>query len=202
MTHIASQSVGELLASIAERSPAPGGGAAAGVAGATACSLASMSVAFSLGRPSLGAHQAELNEIHGTLAKTRTLLLTLAQRDAEAFAEYSRLKGLPASDPEREGLARAAQAVIDVPATGLREAVGLLAVIGRLAEIANRNLRSDTAIAGVLAEACAAASAWNVRINLGLLDAADAARTEQQTQQQEREAARLRAEIEAACAES
>ena len=201
MTQIASQSVGELLASIAERSPAPGGGAAAALVGATACSLASMAVAFSLGRPSLGAHQDELNEAFGTLGRTRSMLLTLAQRDADAFAEYSRLKALPTDDPERVGLPGAARAVVDVPMAGLQESVGLLGLIERLAAITNPNLRSDTAIAGVLAEAAAASSAWNVRINLALLDPADAARTEQQADQFLSEAVRSRAAVEAACAD-
>ncbi|MEM0984569.1 MAG: cyclodeaminase/cyclohydrolase family protein [Planctomycetota bacterium] len=200
MSTIASESVGQFLAALAERSPAPGGGAAAGLVGATACSLASMVVAYSVGKASLAQHSGELNEASGVLARTRALFLELAERDSEAFAEYSRIKQLPEGSDERSELESAARAVIEIPMAALRASTELGTFIERLVPITNANLRSDAEVAGVLAEASAASAACNVRVNLPLVEDADErAKIETRVAEAVAEAAETRRRIETAC---
>ena len=62
-------------------------------------------------------------------------------------------------------------------------------LLDQLSETANANLRSDVAIAALLAVAGARSAGWNVRVNLPLVD--DAA-----------EAARIGAEVELALKEA
>jgi formiminotetrahydrofolate cyclodeaminase len=48
--------------------------------------------------------------------------------------------------------------------------LSVLGVLDELPAITNTNLRSDLAIAAILAEAAARAAAWNVAVNLPALD--------------------------------
>lgn len=175
--------LGELLASLAAKSPTPGGGAAAAHAGAIAVALAEMVVAYSVGRKSLAAHEPLLLDAAAVLARARAALLRLAEEDAAAYGAVNELQRLPESDPRRAALPRAVRAAVAVPmaaATTCAEALGIMVTLrGR----SNPHLASDLRIAELLAHAGVRASACNVEVNLpSLADAteADAARAQVQ----------------------
>lgn len=172
--------LGDLLEAVAERTPAPGGGAVAAAVGALSTALGRMVVAYSTGKPDLAGH-AELHaRAAGALSRAGALLLALADEDARAYAELSRLRRLPEDNPER--VARygdAAAAALGSPLATLAACTDVLRLLAELAPASNRHLRSDLAIAGVLAEAGARASWWNVKVNLSLArDAGERARLE------------------------
>ncbi|MEO1008070.1 MAG: cyclodeaminase/cyclohydrolase family protein [Planctomycetota bacterium] len=178
-TPIATRTIEGFLGSLAHRSPAPGGGATAAVAGALAAAQASMVVAYSRGKKSLADHAAAHAEIEAILERARADLMDLADADAIAYAEMNRLQRLPDGDPERNRLPEAARACVDVPVRVQEACAAMLDAGGRLAPIANRWLLSDLAIAAMLAEATVRCSDRNIRVNAGDLGDAGPAAVDQ-----------------------
>ena len=200
MENLAVHRFGDLLASLSEKSPAPGGGAAAGMLGATACALGGMVVAYSVGKKSLAEHEATLRAAAESLAAMRTQFLDLAAEDAEAYADLNRIQRLDANDPERVAsepgaLTRATAA----PEAARVLAMDLLALLETLIGRTNKYLASDLAIAGVAAEAAASSAGWNVRINAPGLPEADRDEALSRVEEGDRLARDTRARIESAC---
>lgn len=165
---------GQFLDQIAAKSPAPGGGAVASAVGALAASLANMVVAYSLGKKTLAEHQPALERAGHTLARTVEMLLELADEDAAAYALVNELGKLPEGDARRVSEYPAAvQAAVQAPRNVVAVACDLLRLLEHLSTRTNRHLRSDLAIAAILAEAAARAGWWNVLVNLALLESED-----------------------------
>ncbi len=177
MPDLASMTYGELLDAVAAKSPAPGGGAVASAVGALAAALGSMVVSYSIGKKSLAAHADVLVAAGRELGNARTELLRLADEDAAAYMSLNAVWKLDKADPTRnKRIADAAEAAIVPPMAVIAMCTKLLGLIESLCDKSNRNLRSDLAIAAVLAEAAGRASRWNVFVNLPLL-ASDEARS-------------------------
>jgi formiminotetrahydrofolate cyclodeaminase len=170
--HVGSATLGDLLAGIAAKTPAPGGGAAACVGGALAASLASMVVSYSLGRKNLAEHQPALERAAAALVAVRAEFLALAEEDARAYAALNEAMRLPEGDERRaRDLAPLTRAAADAPARCVEAAAALLRLMGDLPGITNRHLRSDLAGAAAMAEGAARAARWNVVVNAPGLDA-------------------------------
>lgn len=191
----------ELLDRVSAKTAVPGGGAVTSCVGVLAAALAQMAVNFSVGRKDLAAHAAAHESALHQLERARWMLLELADEDMQAYDDLNRAMKLPKDDPTREAqLAEKARAAIDPPMASIAACGDLLRLFESLAPITNRFLRSDLAIAAVLAEATARASLWNVRVNIPLIDPAKAGELRGQADQMlAQAAARLRV-IEAACA--
>jgi len=161
------QPLGELLDAIAAKVPTPGGGAVASITASLAAALARMVVNYSIGRRSLARYEALHARALNRLTERGHRALELADADARAYARLNQLWKLPEDDPERTAeWSAAVSAAIAAPQEVLELAVDMLRLFEELVETSNRMLRSDLAIAAVLAEAAARAAAWNVRINL------------------------------------
>lgn len=168
MMSLAEHDVRGLLAAIALKTPAPGGGATACVAGALAAAQAEMVVAYSLGKKDLAVHQERLSAARAKLERGRAMLLELGDEDAEAYSTLNQLQRLPEGDARKAmDVPSAALACVQIPLAALAACVDLLALMVELTPITNRHLRSDLLIAGTLAEAAARACDANVRVNLG-----------------------------------
>lgn len=180
-----SRTLAELLDAIGAKSPTPGGGAVASVTGALAASLAQMVVNYSLGKKSLTAHQESLTDAMEQLRRARGAMLELAAEDAAAYAVVNELMKLPEDDERRRrDSPGAVEMATQAPLATGAGAVALLRLFESLAPITNRHLRSDLAIAAILAEACLQACAENVRINLSTLrDVAGDARADAVSEQ-------------------
>lgn len=166
----AEQTFSDFLASIGAKTPTPGGGAVASAVGALGAALGSMVVSYSAGKKSLAAHQPAIEAGAAQLERARVVLIKLAIADMEAYGALNALQKLPDSDPKRSGAwAGAVAAAVGAPNAMLAAANDLLRLLEKLRPITNEWLKSDLAIAAVLAEACARSAAWNVRINLPLI---------------------------------
>lgn len=191
----------EFLVQTAAKQPTPGGGAVAGAAGALAAALAQMVVSYSLGKKNLATHQPLLEDAAKRLERARAMLLELADEDAAAYGLVNELTKLPETDARRiTELPAALRASVDVPLSVAACATDLLRLMRDLAGKSNAYLRSDLAIAAVLAEATARSAAWNVNINVPQL--ADPMQREQvtrQTRELVEHAKSLAAEVEKAC---
>lgn len=202
---LAAQSVAEFLAAVAAKQPTPGGGAVAAVTGALGAALAQMVVNYSLGKKNLTEHQPALQSALSRLERARAMLLELAAEDAAAYGLVSTLRALPERDPRRSELPGAEAAAIAVPQAMAALSLEVLRLLGGLAGASNRHLRSDLAIAAVLAEAAVRASGWNVWINLQSgpaagTDAAQHAAALAAVTHQSDAARQLASRVEAACA--
>jgi methenyltetrahydrofolate cyclohydrolase len=195
-------SVREFLGGVAARTPTPGGGAVAGAVGALSAALAQMVVSYSVGKKNLAEHQGELAAAAGVLERARALLLGLADEDAAAYGAVNELSRLPEGDRRREGLREAQMASARVPLAMAGACADLLRHFDRLAGMTNRQLRSDLAIAAILADAAARASWWNIAVNAAFLaDRAEAERITGQARGLLRECAAMSASVEARCGE-
>lgn len=192
----------ELLAAIAAKQPTPGGGAVAAATGATAAALAGMVVSYSLGKKDLAAHQPALTDAAAHLQRARAVFLELADEDAAAYAWLNGLQKLPEADAKRAAeYPQAVAACVQAPMATLAASVDIARLCRALVSITNKWLKSDLAIAAILADAAAKSAACNVRINTPLVaDAAARAKAEQQTTDLVAEASRLAQATQAACA--
>jgi formiminotetrahydrofolate cyclodeaminase len=195
------QRVDQFLADLGAKQPTPGGGSVAGLCGALAVALARMVVSYSLGKKNLSEHQGALEVAAARLDRYREMFLQLADEDAAAYALVNELTRLPESDARRAlELPAAQRASIDVPLAVCAASVDSLRLMRTLCGTSNAHLRSDLAIAAVLAEATSRAAKWNVLINLATpAPAIDAAATRAQIENLTTDAALLCAEVERAC---
>ncbi len=168
MDTLTSMTMADLLDALASKSPAPGGGAVAGLVGAQASALARMVVSYSLGRKSLTEHQADLERIAVQLDNARGVMLSLADADAQAYASLSALWGSKGEKPDE--FRAAVRRAIQVPRSVMAAAADLLRLCDSLAPISNPNLASDLVASAVLAEAAAKAASLNVHVNAEQLD--------------------------------
>jgi formiminotetrahydrofolate cyclodeaminase len=200
MSSFARQPLADFLASVASKTPTPGGGAVASAVGALAAALAQMVVSYSVGKKSLAQHEPRLQEATKVLERARGLLLELADEDAAAYGTVNELSKLPEGDPRRAALARATAASVQVPLAVMAACVDLLRLFETLAPITNKQLRSDLAIAAVLADATVRASRWNVAVNVAFLsDAKDVEPTNKAAAGLVAESGRLCGIVEKAC---
>lgn len=164
---IAEQSLRTFLEALAARTPTPGGGAVAGVSGATSAALLLMVVRFSKGRPELAAHESTLAEAETALERVRTRLLELADEDAHAYAQYSAAAKRPKDDPDRAAALRTAkEACLGVPTAMGRELESLARLCTGLTGKVNTHLESDREVASHLALASARSARAMILVNL------------------------------------
>jgi formiminotetrahydrofolate cyclodeaminase len=172
----ADMTVAGFLDATAAKVPTPGGGAVAGVAGAMSAALAGMVVSYSLGKKAFAAQQAQLELDASLLTRARAMFMRLAEEDAAAYGLVNELSRLPEADPRRVAeMATAAQAAVDVPMAVATLSLDLLREYARLVTMTNRHLRSDLAMAAVLAAATARSAWWNVVVNVPGLPEGDRA---------------------------
>jgi len=144
------------LAALAERTAAPGGGAAAAAGCALGAALAEMAARYA-GRDDEAARAAAL----------RGEALQLGEADRAAYAPVLDALALAADDPERPvRLAAAKAAAADVP-LAIAEAAAEAAELSRaLARAGNRSLVGDALAGADIAAGACRAAARLVEINL------------------------------------
>ena len=175
MKSMAEQTLTDFLAALAAPTPAPGGGAAAAISGATAAALVEMVAGLSLKKSPDGAEAALQQRTAAQMAALRAELLTLADDDANAYDAFIQAMRLPKSE-EHERVARgramssAAEHAAEVPLKTLR-AITAAAEAARL--LTGRSLvsaASDLDVALRFARAAGLSAAENVEANLPFID--------------------------------
>ena len=200
-TTIGELTVAQLLDAVAAKQPTPGGGAVAAVTVATAAALGEMVVRYRIGKKAAAGHKALHADVAEVLNGLRTAALSLADADAAAFRRLSTLWKLDPDDPVRQAeWVDAVTGAIDAPLKVMAAGLTVLDALDRVRGTVGTMLRSDLAIAALLAQSGSEAAAWNVRINLPLLgEGAQAAELQQQTTRTVARARSLREQVEQSC---
>ncbi|TDD17114.1 cyclodeaminase/cyclohydrolase family protein [Nonomuraea diastatica] len=156
----------DFLAELADRVPAPGGGATAALHAAQAAALLGMVARYTTGEK-YADHAAT---VAGAIAETDTLrgqALKLAEEDAAAFTAVTDAYRLPKGEERSAAIARALAAAAEPPARVAETATRAVGLCELLLPIANRNLVTDVAAAADAARAALSTARVNVEVNLG-----------------------------------
>lgn len=165
------EKISDFLAQLADRIPAPGGGATAALHAAQAAALLGMVARYSTGEK-YAEHRLTIERIITETDELRSLALTLAEEDAAAFSAVASAYQLPRNTDEAK-LARStaiAAALIGAgkpPAEVIAVAKAIVALAEELLPIGNRNVITDVAAATEAARAAATTARLNVEVNLG-----------------------------------
>ena len=158
------------LHALADRVPAPGGGASAGLHAAQAAALVAMVARYSDG-PRFAEHADLVHKVRDTADQLRDEALALAEDDTAAFTAVTEAYRLPKGD-ERQSAERSA--AIEAATLGAaRPPEALVRLVSRILDraedllpVSNRNVISDVAAAAEAARAAATTARVNIEINL------------------------------------
>lgn len=164
------RSIGTYLTALSSGAPTPGGGSAAGLAGALGCSLGEMVCHLTRAR----SETDELATLATRFAETAATLLQLAERDEHVFARYRVAIGLPRASDEEKAQRRAAieQALVsaaEVPLAMIE--TGLIAIgdLRRTGEIGSPHAIGDVMTGGYLVQAMILGSLENLEANASVM---------------------------------
>ncbi|WP_326558003.1 cyclodeaminase/cyclohydrolase family protein [Micromonospora sp. NBC_01796] len=175
------ETIGDFLDRLADRVPAPGGGATAALHAAQAAALLGMVARYSTGER-YAEHRDVIDRIRESADELRGTALRLAADDASAFTAVTDAYRLPKeSEAQRtarsQAIASALVGAAQPPARVIAAATTLITLAEELLPVGNPNVSSDVAAAVEAARAAATTARVNVEINLsGVRD--DAARAE------------------------
>ena len=171
---LAGLSLNDFLSRLASDAPAPGGGAAAALAGALGAALMAMVAGVTLRRSDSDAAVTKMREIRDRAAELQDNLRELIDADAQAYDDVidafrpapqhssSTREGDSAADRQQAALRQAT----DVPVAIAAACVDVLKLAVPVAHLGNPNAIADAAAGARLADAGLQSAALNVRSNL------------------------------------
>jgi formiminotetrahydrofolate cyclodeaminase len=167
------EKIGDFLDRLADRIPAPGGGASAALHAAQSAALLAMVARYSTG-DKYAEHQETIGRIITEADELRAIALRLGEADEEAFSAVADAYRLPRStDAEKAGrsaaIAEALASATWPPAKLIGVAGMVVDLAGALVTMANPNVISDVAAAVEAARAATAVARVNVEINLAAI---------------------------------
>ena len=164
------QSCADFTAALAARTPTPGGGGAAALAGALGAALCAMVGHFTTGKPKYAAYEDDLHRLLKEAEAIRIRLLALMDEDAAAFAPLSAAYALSKDDPRRgEAVEAAAQNACTAPLEILRQTCRAVALLEEMLDKGSVLLLSDVGCGAELCKAALQCAALNIFVNTGSL---------------------------------
>lgn len=162
---------------LAAKTPVPGGGGAAALAGALAVSLCSMTAGFTKGKKKYARYEADIERILIETDNIRRQLLKLIDEDAESFKPLSQAYAMPKDDPDRaKVIEEASLKACEAPLAMMAEICHAISLTAEAAEKGSTLMISDTACAVYLGAAALQAASLNVFINTRELGSSSQAR--------------------------
>ena len=168
------------LDQLADRTPAPGGGAVAALCAASSAALLEMVANYTTGGKWTDREEA-MKAVLAEAGELRVRAAQLARDDAEAFGAVGAAYGLPRSTPEEkaarsDAIQDATRGAAEPPVQVGRVATRLVALADAMVEPANPNVLSDVGVAAATARAALSGSITNIVVNAAFLDGDDATR--------------------------
>lgn len=158
--------IGDFLDRLADRVPAPGGGATAALHAAQAAALLGMVARYSTG-DRYAAHAETVAAVTAETDALRERALRLAEEDATAFTAVTDAYRLPKGDERSAAIASALAGAARPPAEVIEAGARLVELCERLLPIGNRNVVTDVAAAAEAARAALTTARVNVEVNMG-----------------------------------
>ena len=159
----------------AAEAPAPGGGSVAAYMGALAAALATMVANLAAHKAGWDERWEEFSDMAVRGQKHMNTLLTLVDRDTEAFNGIMAAFGMPkATDAEKAARSRAIHDAtvnaVEVPYATLREALATFSVLREVALNGNPASASDAGVGALAARAAVHGAYLNMKINAADID--------------------------------
>jgi glutamate formiminotransferase len=173
--YLADMDLSQFVDDLAAPTGAPGGGAAAAIAGVLGCALIRMVACNTLSKARFKEGRERLEEIRKASLALMGRFQELAQKDTAAYLAVEAAMKMPRATEEEKEARRAAmqeafkQATV-TPLDTVREAVTAMSLLPDLARYGNPNAVTDMAVGALLLDAARRGAAMNVQINLGSLD--------------------------------
>ncbi len=174
------QSFSKIVDAIAQKTPTPGGGAAAAMAATLGTALFLMVVRFSRGKKANLDRDADLSRVESTLQEHLLRLLPMAERDCASFDLVSRAYAMAKTTEQEQSMRNRAiqEAMIGamiVPEETLCMVRDVCVAMAGVIDCVGKNICSDLASGSSLLVAAGEGAQLNVRINAAYLDDRDLA---------------------------
>jgi len=168
------QSFQQLVESLAKKTPTPGGGAAAAMAGCMGTSLFLMTVRFSQGKKANVDREQDLARVEALLQDHLERLMPMAERDCKSFDLVSAAYGMKKDTDEQKDLRKKAiqEAMVGamvVPEETQAMIRDVFVEMDKVSECIGKAIVSDLASGAALLLAAAEGAYLNVRINAAYL---------------------------------
>jgi methenyltetrahydrofolate cyclohydrolase len=168
------QTIQTFLDELASNAPAPGGGGAAALAGATGAALVSMVCNLTLGKEKFASVEPQMQAILARAESLRADLTGLMTEDVTAFNTVMAAYRLPkTTDAEKSArtaaIQKASKTATLAPLRVARACAEVIELSRPVAEMGNPNVLSDAGVAALCAQAGLKSAALNVLINLGAI---------------------------------
>ncbi len=164
------QSLGKIVQSLAERSPTPGGGAAAAMVAGLGAALFLMVVRFSQGKKANVDRESDLGEAERLLVEMVERLLPMAERDCQAFdlvsAAYKMAKNTDDEVAARSSaIEEAMVGAMSVPEEAFLLIRDVFRTMNEVVTCVGATIASDLGSGAELLKAASESAYMNVRIN-------------------------------------
>lgn len=163
------QELNRFLENLAEATPTPGGGGAAGLAGAVATSLAQMVAGLTATRRKYAEHHLELNQILDEAKRLQAELLKSIEDDAHVYKRVITVLSYQTDKNDTSVTQAIEDALIgaaQVPLTVVQLCGEVVKIGERLIDIGLEHAAADAVAAIFLAQAAARISLLNIKANM------------------------------------
>ena len=163
------QALDRFLEQLAEATPTPGGGGAAGLAGATATALAQMVAGLTATRRKYAEHHPELNQILSDAKRIQADLIKSIEDDAHVYKRVITVLSYQTDKNDSSVTQAIEDALIgaaQVPLTVVQLCGEVVKIGERLSEIGLEHAAADAAATVFLAQAAARISLLNIKANM------------------------------------
>lgn len=173
--YLAKMDLSKFVDDLAAPTGAPGGGAAAAVAGVLGCALIRMVAGNTLSKARFKEGRDRLEEIRKASQELMGKFQDLAIRDTESYMAVEAAMKMPKSTDEEKAARRAAmqeafKGATLSPLETVREVLEAMSLLPDLVRYGNPNAMTDMAVGALLLDAARRGATMNVQINLGSIE--------------------------------
>ena len=158
--------INEFTEVLASKEAVPGGGGASALVGSIGIALGNMVGSLTTGKKKYADVEEDIQKLMAEGEKLRVELLSMMDKDAEAFAPLAKAYGIPKDDPSRdEVMENALDVACQAPMDIMRTVCKALDVIKEFAAKGSALAISDAGVGAVCCKAALQGASLNVFIN-------------------------------------